>query len=165
MAPFWGWMALAVILAFVLVFLVLRLFVVQEITVKWFLLFAGVASLLVLAILLAVSTIGVARDAGGRYASSDLKSWFDSLRSGRGPCCSDADGYALADVDWAANGVRYRVRIPRSNDPDDATSMIWIDVPSDAVISEPNRAGRTMVWPIWGYQGPSIRCFMPGSMT
>jgi hypothetical protein len=23
----------------------------------------------------------------------------------------------------------------------------WIDVPDDAVINEPNRAGRTMVWP------------------
>ncbi|MCK1577768.1 hypothetical protein IVB09_40995 [Bradyrhizobium sp. 174] len=107
----------------------------------------------------------MARDTGGRYANSDLKSWFDSLRSGKGPCCSDADGYALADVDWAANGVRYRVRIPRSNDPADENVMIWVDVPEDAVLTEPNRAGRTMVWPIWGYQGPTIRCFMPGSMT
>ena len=41
----------------------------------------------------------------------------------------------------------------------------WHDVPEDAVITEPNRAGRTMVWPIRGYQGLSIRCFMPGSMT
>jgi hypothetical protein len=38
-------------------------------------------------------------------------------------------------------------------------------VPDDAVITEPNRVGRTMVWPIRGYQGLSIRCFMPGSMT
>ena len=41
----------------------------------------------------------------------------------------------------------------------------WYDVPDDAVITEPNRVGRTMVWPIHGYQGLSIRCFMPGSMT
>ena len=41
----------------------------------------------------------------------------------------------------------------------------WHDVPDDAVITEPNRVGRTMVWPIRGYQGLSIRCFMPGSMT
>jgi hypothetical protein len=104
-----------------------------------------------------------ARD-DGRYANSPLKSWFDSLRSGKGPCCSDADGYALSDVDWEAKGGRYRVRIPRSNDAADASAMIWIEVPEDAVITEPNRVGRTMVWPIWGYQGPSIRCFMPGSM-
>jgi len=33
------------------------------------------------------------------------------------------------------------------------------------VITEPNRAGRTMVWPLRGYLGTTIRCFMPGSMT
>jgi hypothetical protein len=105
-----------------------------------------------------------ARD-DGRYANSELKPWFDSLRSGKGPCCSDADGYALADVDWESSGSRYRVRVPRSNDPDDKEIMVWIEVPEDAVITEPNRVGRTMVWPIWGFQGPSVRCFMPGSMT
>jgi hypothetical protein len=31
--------------------------------------------------------------------------------------------------------------------------------------SLPNRAGRTMVWPLRGYLGLTIRCFMPGSMT
>ena len=40
-----------------------------------------------------------------------------------------------------------------------------VDVPDEAVITEPNRIGRTMVWPIRGYLGLSIRCFMPGSMT
>jgi hypothetical protein len=25
--------------------------------------------------------------------------------------------------------------------------MDWVDVPNEAVITEPNRAGRTMVWP------------------
>jgi len=38
------------------------------------------------------------------------------------------------------------------------------------VIREPNRAGRTMVWPIYfrGYNSQlrvEIRCFMPGTMT
>ena len=60
---------------------------------------------------------------------------------------------------------QYRVRVPISNDEADKNTLIWVEVPEDAVITEPNRAGRTMVWPIWGYQGPSIRCFMPGSMT
>jgi len=41
----------------------------------------------------------------------------------------------------------------------------WLDVPDEAVITEPNRIGRTMVWPIRGYLGVTIRCFMPGSMT
>jgi hypothetical protein len=95
-----------------------------------------------------------ARD-DGRYANSPLKSWFDSLRSGKGPCCSDADGSAVADVDWESKDGHYRVRIEGE----------WIDVPDDAVITEPNRAGRTMVWPIRGAYGISIRCFLPGSMT
>jgi len=98
---------------------------------------------------------GQARDPDGRYANSPLKQWFDSLKSGRGPCCSDADGSAVSDVDWESKGGHYRVRI----DGD------WHDVPEDAVITEPNRVGRTMVWPIKGYLGLSIRCFMPGSMT
>src|ERR1700733_15046013 len=36
-----------------------------------------------------------ARD-DGRYSLSPLKPWFDGLRSGKGPCCSDADGFALS---------------------------------------------------------------------
>ena len=42
--------------------------------------------------------------------------------------------------------------------------MIWVEVPDEAVITEPNKAGRTMVWPVYGPEGVSIRCFMPGSM-
>src|SRR5215207_10763283 len=98
---------------------------------------------------------GRARDPDGRYANSPLKQWFDSLRSGKGPCCSDADGSAVSDVDWETKDGHYRVRIEGE----------WLDVPEDAVITEPNRAGRTMVWPIKGYLGMTIRCFMPGSMT
>jgi hypothetical protein len=119
--------------------------------------------LLLLVIMLAIA-IGLqraaARDLDGRYAASPLKQWFDQLKSGKGPCCSDADGTALADVDWEARGNRYRVRIEGQ----------WWDVPDDAVITEPNRAGRTMVWPIYnralgGVLSIDIRCFMPGSMT
>jgi hypothetical protein len=98
---------------------------------------------------------GEARDPDGRYANSPLKQWFDSLRSGKGPCCSDADGSAVSDVDWESKSGHYRVRIDGE----------WYDVPDDAVITEPNRVGRTMVWPMRGYQGVTIRCFMPGSMT
>lgn len=104
-----------------------------------------------------------ARD-DGRYADSTLKPWFDSLRSGKGPCCSDADGSAISDADWESRNGHYRVRVPRSTVPGGANEPIWVEVPDDAVITEPNRVGRTMVWPIYGYLGVSIRCFMPGSM-
>jgi hypothetical protein len=98
----------------------------------------------------------LARDRGQFAASSpEIKSWFDSLRSGKGPCCSDADGSAVSDVDWESSNGHYRVRLEGE----------WIDVPDEAVITEPNRVGRTMVWPMHGYLGVSIRCFMPGSMT
>lgn len=104
----------------------------------------------------AVSPLGHARDRG-QYANStpEMKAWFDGLRSGKGPCCSDADGSAVSDVDWETHEGHYRVRIEGQ----------WIDVPDEAVITEPNRIGRTMVWPIRGYMGLTVRCFMPGSMT
>lgn len=90
----------------------------------------------------------------GRYADAPLKPWFDSLRSHFGPCCSVADGIAIADPDWESHAGHYRVRLDGE----------WVDVPDDAVITEPNRAGRTMVWPVKTAFGISIRCFMPGSM-
>jgi hypothetical protein len=90
----------------------------------------------------------------GRYADSPLKPWFDGLRSHLGPCCSDADGFAVADPDWDSHNGHYRVRLDGE----------WVEVPDEAVITEPNRAGRTMVWPVKTAFGVSIRCFMPGSM-
>ncbi|WP_456739090.1 hypothetical protein [Bradyrhizobium sp. USDA 4471] len=95
-----------------------------------------------------------ARD-DGRYSQSPLKSWFDSLKSGKGPCCSVTDGLAIADPDWESKDGHFRVRIENE----------WIVVPDDAVLTEPNRAGRATVWPIKGPSGTTIRCFMPGSMT
>lgn len=103
-----------------------------------------------------------ARD-DGRYAASPLKQWFDGLRSGKGPCCSDADGSVLESDYWEVRNGHYRVRIPNKNVPGDP--MIWVDVPDDAVLGVPNLAGRTMVWPLYGATGASIRCFIPGSMT
>jgi hypothetical protein len=112
----------------------------------------GVGAALCLALMLAASAD--ARD-DGRFAGSPLKPWFDQLRSGKGLCCSDADGFAVSDPDWESKEGHYRVRLDGQ----------WIDVPDDAVITEPNRYGRTMVWPLRGPLGISIRCFMPGSMT
>ena len=95
-----------------------------------------------------------ARDLDGRYANSPLKQWFDNLKSGRGLCCSMADGQSVADPDWESKDGHYRVRLENN----------WIDVPDDALITEPNRVGRTMVWPLRFDGQLLIRCFMPGSM-
>ncbi|MCP3471896.1 hypothetical protein NLM33_16390 [Bradyrhizobium sp. CCGUVB1N3] len=113
--------------------------------------FSRGALLLAPLILFAQSAAG--RD-DGRYTDSPLKPWFDSLRSHLGPCCSDADGVALADPDWESHNGHYRVRIDGQ----------WVEVPDEAIITEPNRAGRTMVWPVKTAFGISIRCFMPGTM-
>ena len=86
----------------------------------------------------------------------EFNDWFNRLSSkGGGLCCSFADGFAVADPDWETKDGHYRVRL--GND--------WIDVPDDAVITEPNKARRTMVWPMRFEGEISIRCFMPGSMT
>jgi hypothetical protein len=108
------------------------------------------------AALLTVGQLGQARDRG-QYANSspELRAWFESLKSGKGPCCSDADGSAVSDVDWDSSGGHYRVRLEGE----------WIVVPDDAVITTPNRVGRTMVWPMYLDGRPVVRCFMPGSMT
>jgi hypothetical protein len=79
-----------------------------------------------------------------------------------GLCCSYADGYVVTDADWETRDSHYHVRVPRAAD---SKEMVWVDVPDEAVITEPNKAGRTMVWPLYGSEGVSIRCFMPGSMT
>lgn len=121
-----------------------------------------------LALIALAAPFGHARDRGQFVnTNAELKAWFDSLRSSKGPCCSDADGSALSDTDWDSKDGHYRVRVPRygSGLEGQPQELVWVDVPEEAVIAEPNRVGRTMVWPIYGYMGVAIRCFMPGSMT
>ena len=74
----------------------------------------------------------LARD-DGRYANSPLKQWFDLLASRKGLCCSVADGYVVDDPDWESNSGHFRVRIEDE----------WVDVPDDAVVTVPNKFGRT----------------------
>ena len=59
-----------------------------------------------------VSSQPNARD-DGRFANSPLKPWFDRLASGKGLCCSFADGFSVQDVDWDTQDGHYRVRISR----------------------------------------------------
>lgn len=98
-----------------------------------------------------------ARDPDDRYAAQDpaLHAWFDQLASGKGLCCSFADGKSIADVDWDTNGPNntYRVRIEGR----------WIVVPRDAVVTEPNKFGPAVVWPYDDGEQTKIRCFLPGA--
>lgn len=122
--------------------------------------------LLSVSVILISVTSASGRDVDGRFAQSPLKSWFDGLRSGRGPCCSDADGSVVKDADWETKDGHYRVRVPQFGylSPGQEQVMVWVDVPDDAVITEPNKFGRTMVWPMYGMSGVSIRCFIPGAL-
>jgi hypothetical protein len=96
-----------------------------------------------------------ARD-DGRFANSPLKPWFDRLASGKGLCCSFADGFSVQDVDWDTQDGHYRVRVYGQ----------WLAVPDDAVVTEPNRFGPAVVWPYNDrYGNTQIRCFMPGAGT
>ena len=108
---------------------------------------------------LALTLPAKARD-NGQYANSPNKAWFDKLASKKGLCCSFADGTAVEDADWRSQDGHYQIKLEDR----------WWDVPDDAVITEPNRVGRTMVWPIVYRDGEiirniQIRCFMPGIMT
>jgi hypothetical protein len=90
----------------------------------------------------------------GRYANSPLKSWFDRLASGKGLCCSFADGFSVDNVDWDTQDGHYRVRLFGE----------WIVVPDNAVVTEPNKFGPTVVWPYMDTDGQTqIRCFLPGA--
>ena len=101
-----------------------------------------------------VASDAVARDTEGKYANSPLKSWFDQLASGKGLCCSFADGVSVQDVDWDTQNGRYRVRLYGE----------WILVPESAVVTEPNRFGPAVVWPYMDTDGATqIRCFLPGA--
>ena len=103
--------------------------------------------------------IAIARDLEGKYAQSPLKPWFNHLASKKGLCCSEADGQTVIDADWETKDGHYRVFIEGQ----------WWIVPDDAVITEPNLDGRTIVWPIF-YRSfdhldrVEIRCFIPGVM-
>ena len=96
-----------------------------------------------------------ARD-DGRFANSPLKPWFDRLASGKGLCCSFADGFSVQEVDWDTQDGHYRVRIYGQ----------WYVVPDAAVVTEPNRFGPAVVWSFNDrYGNTQIRCFMPGAGT
>jgi hypothetical protein len=96
--------------------------------------------------LLLLPLVAYARD-DGRYADNPLKPWFDSLKSKNGFCCSEADG---APTEYDLREDQYWVPI----------DGVWTAVPQEAVITEPNKLGRAMLWLT---NQRKIRCFLPAS--
>lgn len=99
--------------------------------------------------LLIAPSLTLAKD-DGRYAQSPLKSWFDSLRSGKGPCCSDADG---EETEYQIRNGRYWIPV----------EGVMIEVPDAALLTQPNRFGRPMKWLFMENGKKAIRCFIPGA--
>jgi hypothetical protein len=106
------------------------------------------------AALLLLTTSALAHD----HANPILDDWFGSLQSQYGTCCGGPkiDATTLDGLDWDSRDGKYRVRIEGE----------WVQVPDGAVLHQPNKDGRTLVWMTKGYGGIiTIRCFMPGLMT
>lgn len=89
------------------------------------------------------------------HSRPELDGWFKGLRSkGWTPCCDGSDQQGLADPDWDIKDGKYRVRLKGE----------WHDVPDDAIVDGPNKAGHAMVWPVEYADGSlHVRCFMPGT--
>ena len=92
------------------------------------------------------------------HANAGLDPWYKSLSSrGGGPCCGgpNVDADAVNDGDWEVRGGHYWIRYRGT----------WMEVPDAMVLTQPNFAGRTLVWMFYVNGEPKIRCFIPGSMT
>jgi hypothetical protein len=84
----------------------------------------------------------------------DRNDWLKSLHANnRTWCCDGNDTDAVED--WEAKAGGYRVKFRGQ----------WFDVPEGAVVDGPNKLGEPLLWMSKGYGGPSVRCFMPGSMS
>ncbi len=111
--------------------------------------FASPIGILIALVVLAASAPALARD-DGRYAQSPLKQWFDSLTSGRGACCSDADGER---TEYEMRGNAYWAPI----------DGVMTEVPADALLTVPNKVGHAMKWLSMSDGKRVFRCFLPGA--
>jgi|SRR6516165_697222 hypothetical protein len=107
-----------------------------------------------LAILFAMLLVPASGARAHNHEHPELNSWYESLHSAKGPCCDGADAKRLDDAEWDTKDGHYSVQIDGE----------WVDVPNEAVVDGPNRAGHTIVWPYYLDGHPRVRCFMPGSM-
>jgi hypothetical protein len=84
-----------------------------------------------------------------------LDDWYGGLQSQYGTCCGGPaiDATTLDGTDWDTKDGHYRVRLEGE----------WVIVPDGAVLNQPNKDGRTLIWATKGYGGIwTVRCFMPG---
>lgn len=117
-------------------------------------------------LILVVLYLGVRAASAHDHEHPELNGWFESLQSGKGPCCDGSDALHLADPEWQSHDGHYRVLLPKNPNItyDLEQNGEWVDVPDEAVVKGPNRDGRAMVWPMYEDGHPVPRCFMPGAM-
>lgn len=112
---------------------------------------AIVGAILVITIVMTLAAL--ARD-NGQYTNilPEVRDWANGLTNKlRQNCCSTADGLP-AEIEYDTLGGHYRVFLEGE----------WMDVPEEAVLTGPNKAGFAMVW-VWRDNGKlKIRCFIPG---
>lgn len=95
--------------------------------------------------------------------SQEIQDWIKGLRSGqqRSPCCDLSDGdFTQQDLRVGADGRTHFFATVEGE---------WVEVPDDAIVREPNRIGRPIVWVTrWmGLEGKPVtfvRCFLPGAL-
>ena len=101
-------------------------------------------------------TVSITKDGIHLRGLDRNKVVVDGTKSG--PTCSSK----VASPAWAMSG---------SSGCSAGPSQEMADVPDEAVVTGPNRDGRTLVWyyDSWtghsGIPGKVIKCFMPGTMT
>lgn len=94
----------------------------------------------------------------GQFAQYSLqeREWFRKQRQPVTlfPCCDEADG---EQVEEDIRNGEYWVR-------SDRTAGLWVRVPPEVVIKEPNLFGRPVAW--WRHTDgrPSVFCYAPGSL-
>ena len=94
-------------------------------------------------------------------------------------CCEANEGTTVQDVDWSPANEAMRCQpTPIAEAQGDKSGKfcvfikgVWWYVPDKALVSEANKYGPAVVWPIWSSSGggpitvSGIRCFMPGAFS
>ncbi len=84
----------------------------------------------------------------------ERNAWLKSLHAKNNTWCCDGNDHDALD-DWETSAGGYRVKFRGQ----------WFDVPDDSIIEGPNKTGEALLWMNKGFSGPSVRCFMPGTMS
>lgn len=88
------------------------------------------------------------------HSRPELNGWLKSLHSKAKTWCCDGNDTDTIE-DWDTKGGRYRVK----------WQGLWYDVPDDALVEGPNKSGAPLLWMSKGYMAPTVRCFMPGTLS